>query len=66
MTEHVEHHPHKKHSSARSGEHPAVRAYRDKLKSVDKGGTAAVRALDRELQEFLDDLKTPVPPKPES
>jgi len=53
MTKHVE-----KHSSTRSGEHPAVKAYRDKLESVDRGSTAAVSALDRELQEFLDDLKT--------
>jgi len=65
MNDHVEpQKPH--HPSARSGEHPAVKAYRDKLESVDKGGSEAVSALDRELQQFLDDLKTPVPPKPES
>lgn len=62
-TEHTEH-VKKRAPSARSGEHPAVKAYRDKLESVDKGGDAAVSALDRELQQFLDDLKTPVPPKP--
>lgn len=58
MTEHVEHRPQKQRASARSGDHPAVKAYRDKLESVDRGSTAAVSALDRELQEFLDDLKT--------
>ncbi len=57
MTE-LEHPPQKKHYSVRSGEHPAVKAYRDKLESVDKGSTAAVSELDRELQEFLDDLRT--------
>lgn len=60
MTDHVEPH-HKKQSSARSGEHRAVKAYRDKLDSVDKKGTEAVSELDRELQAFLDDLQTPVP-----
>ena len=62
MTEHLEERR-KKHSTARSGEHPAVKAYRDKLDSIDKGGNAAMTELDQELQEFLDDLKTPVPPK---
>lgn len=62
MTDHVEPHSRRKrHSSARSGEHQAVKAYRDKLDSVDRKGTEAVSELDRELQAFLDDLKTPVP-----
>jgi hypothetical protein len=50
---------------ARSGEHPAVQAYRKKLDSVDEGVTAATGELDRALEQFLTDLKTPVPPKPE-
>lgn len=58
-----EHQPQKKRSTkALSGEHPAVKAYRDKLASVDEGSTAATKALDEELQEFLDDMRTPVPP----
>lgn len=56
---------HSKRLSAKSGEHPAVKAYRAKLASVDKGASAAMSDLDRELQEFLDDLKknTPIPPE---
>lgn len=50
--------------SASSGQHPAVRAYRKKLESIDESATAAVSDLDRRLQEFLDDVKTPVPKEP--
>jgi len=53
-----------KPKSKPSGEHPAVKTYRAKLESVDRGVTAATSELDRALQEFLTDLKTPVPPKP--
>lgn len=53
-------------ATANSGTHPVVRAYRAKLDSVDKGATAATSELDRALQQFLADLKTPVPPKPTS
>lgn len=49
-------------ANARSGEHPAVKAYQTQLRNVDKGVTAATHALDQVLQEFLDDVKrTPVP-----
>lgn len=55
----IELEPHsQKKASRRSGEHPAVKAYREKLKSVDQGGTAAVSKLDHELEEYLEDLKT--------
>lgn len=47
-----------------SGEHPAVLTYRAKLESIDKGATAATHKLDQMLQEFLTDLKTPVPSEP--
>lgn len=50
-----------KTAPASSGEHPAVRAYRAKLESVDEGASAATSELDRALQEFLTALKTPVP-----
>ncbi|MFZ1005933.1 MAG: hypothetical protein WAN65_03795 [Candidatus Sulfotelmatobacter sp.] len=49
---------------SKSGEHPVVRQYRAKLESVDAGATAATTKLDLALQEFLTDLKTPVPPRP--
>lgn len=61
MSDHRSKHP---SGSARSGEHPAVKAYRAKLVSVDEGSTAATTKLDQELQEFLRDLKTPIPPRP--
>jgi|WetSurMetagenome_2_1015567.scaffolds.fasta_scaffold1708708_2 hypothetical protein len=53
-------------NSAASGQHPAVKEYRRKLESVDLGATAATAELDRQLDEFLTSLKTPVPPKPEN
>jgi hypothetical protein len=49
--------------SAKSGEHPAVQAYRSKLESVSQRVTVATNRLDLELQEFLAGLKTPVPPR---
>lgn len=52
----------------KSGEHPAVQAYRAKLESIDEGITAAKADLDRKLEEFMHDMKTPVPtvpPEPE-
>ncbi len=52
--------------TAKSGQHPAVQAYRKKLESIDKGATAATDELDRALQQFLIDLKTPVPKEPPS
>jgi hypothetical protein len=51
-------------SARPSGEHPAVRAYRAKLDSVAEGAAKAKSKLDRELQQFLTDLKTPVPSEP--
>lgn len=51
-------------ASSKSGNHPAVKAYRAKLESVDENVTSATSKLDRELQEFLNVMKTPVPPKP--
>jgi hypothetical protein len=53
-----------KKSSGASGKHPAVKAYRAKLDSVDKGATAATCKLDRMLEEYLHELKTPLPEKP--
>lgn len=50
--------------AAASGEHPAVQAYRAKLKSLDESTEAATTKLDKELEEFLVALRTPVPPKP--
>ncbi len=47
--------------TAQSGQHPAVKAYRAKLGSIDKKVCEATTELDRKLQQFLTDLKTPVP-----
>ena len=58
MSDHAAH-------KTRSGEHPAVQAYRAKLESVERGAAAATSKLDRELDEYLTVLKTPVPPKPD-
>jgi len=50
-------------AGAKSGEHPAVKAYRAKLASVSRGMTAATHALDLELEAFLEDMKTLFPEK---
>lgn len=62
MTERVSLKPKK---SASSGQHPAVKAYRKKLESIDEGCEAATHELDQKLQEFLNEMKTPIPPKPD-
>lgn len=56
--------PSGKHKNARSGEHATVCTYRAKIDSVDARAGGAVSELDRKLQEFLTDLKTPVPSEP--
>ena len=48
----------------KSGQHPAVQAFRAKLESIADGDEKRAE-LDHELEEFLKDLKTPLPPKPE-
>lgn len=52
--------------TAKSGEHPAVQTYRAKLESIDEGAAAAQNKLDHDLEEFLKDLRTPVPPRPDA
>jgi hypothetical protein len=47
--------------NARSGGHPAVKAYQTQLRNVDRGATAATNALDQMLQEFLEDVKRTPP-----
>lgn len=51
--------------TAKSGEHRAVQTYRAKLDSIDEGVMVAAEKLDRDLEEFLRDLRTPVPPRPD-
>ena len=48
----------------RSGTHPAVIAFRAKLDSIAEHDERRVE-LDQELDAYLKDLRTPVPPKPE-
>ena len=47
-----------------SGEHPAVQAYRDKVESIVDGQEAEADALNRELANYLESVRTPVPPPP--
>jgi hypothetical protein len=44
-----------------SGEHPVVQTFRQKLASVDESTGAALSELDRSLEEFLHEVKTPQP-----
>lgn len=48
---------------AGSGQHPVVKAYRAKLESIADGAAVATSELDRQIEEFLAGLKTPVPPR---
>ena len=48
----------------KSGEHPSVQKYRAKIESIDEGATTATNKLDQMLEEFLIDLRTPVPTGP--
>lgn len=45
-----------------SGEHPAVKAYREKLDSIVDGAEADVEQLNRTLATYLRSVKTPIPP----
>lgn len=47
-----------------SGEHAAVVDYRKKLESIARGPGSELDALDAELSAFLEEVKTPIPPKP--
>lgn len=48
------------HKRTSSGDHPAVREYRDKLQSIADGAQADAEELDAKLQAFID--STPPPP----
>ncbi|HSY21512.1 MAG TPA: hypothetical protein VK841_05330 [Polyangiaceae bacterium] len=48
-----------------SGHHPAVTAYRNKLESIVEGVEERGAGLDAELAEYLEKLRTPVPPAPD-
>lgn len=52
-----------KTGSAGSGQHPVVQAYRAKLDSIEESAVTATSDLDRRLEEFLTELKTPAPPR---
>lgn len=48
----------------KSGQHPAVTAYRGKLVSIQDGQGAALDALAAEIERATEVLKTPLPPPP--
>ena len=47
---------------SQSGEHPAVTHYRDKLESIVEGTEKQGASLDKKLQEYLEEIRTPPPP----
>jgi hypothetical protein len=48
-----------------SGSHPAVAAYRDKLRSIEEHDAPRLKKLNEELQAYLDDLAVTAPrPQP--
>ena len=46
----------------KSGQHPAVVAFRAKLESITEGEMTKFDELDQKLAEYLESVKTPVPP----
>jgi len=52
----------KKDTRRPSGEHEAVKDYRNKLASVSEN--TGFEDLDARLSEYLREVKTPLPPKP--
>ena len=50
----------------KSGPHPAVKAYRDKLQSVSDAVNPELDKLNAELDDFLSEVRTPLPPPPDS
>jgi hypothetical protein len=45
-----------------SGEHPAVIEFQKQLAQAGKDGGDRLDAINRELAEYLADIRTPVPP----
>jgi len=50
--------------SSPSGQHPAVLEYRKKLDSVANHAVAELDSLDERIKKYLEEVKTPLPPKP--
>lgn len=50
----------------KSGPHPAVQAYREKLESVAEHTGAALDDLNADLDEFIARYSTPAPGDPDS
>lgn len=51
-----------KSKRSKSGEHEAVREYRDKLESIADGTMASVVDLNRELDACLEEVRSQPPP----
>lgn len=51
--------------TTKSGEHRAVEAYRNKLESIAGVTVDVTEQLDRDLDDFLNSVRTPVPPAPD-
>jgi hypothetical protein len=49
-----------------SGEHPIVVKFREKLQSIEEHDVPTVEDLNRRILAYLDEIKTPVPPAPDS
>lgn len=54
----------KRPSRSESGEHPAVKGYREKLESIAESTTPQVDELNQKLANYLEEVRTPTPPRP--
>ena len=52
----------KKTAKTDSGEHPAVVDYKRTLESIKTEQCASVDQLNQDIQQYLREVKTPVPP----
>jgi hypothetical protein len=50
---------------SKSGEHPDVAAFRDKLESIAEHTVPAADDLNQKLADYLQEVRTPVPPADE-
>lgn len=48
-----------------SGQHPAVKEYRQKLESIGEHTGAELDALDERLRKYVEEVKSDPPPHPQ-
>jgi hypothetical protein len=60
----MNHSPTKGRRPTPSGQHPSVVGFRKKLESIQTGAGAELEDLDSAIKKYLEEVRTPIPPKP--